>query len=83
MSDQQPGAARAITDYFNSTAYNAPQESALLASIMVELMQAGKSASNKAIIANIIDRLERLQDDEMLKSCRNLLAQMLENSHKT
>ncbi|WP_449758166.1 biofilm development regulator YmgB/AriR family protein [Erwinia persicina] len=79
MSQQLPGAGRAITDYFNSPSFHAPKESELLEAIMMELMQNGKSPSNKAIIANVIARLEHEADESVLEGYRNLLAQILDN----
>lgn len=78
MSHRLQGAGRAITDYFNSPSFQAPKESELLEAIMRELMQSGKSPSNKAIIANVIARLEREADESLLQGYRNLLAKMLE-----
>jgi len=78
MSHQLHGAGRAITDYFNSPSFHAPKESELLEVIMMELMQSGKSPSNKAIIANVIARLEREADESVLQGYRNLLAKILE-----
>ncbi|MEN5016575.1 biofilm development regulator YmgB/AriR family protein [Erwinia sp. Eh17-17] len=80
MSQQLPGAGRAITDYFNSPSFHAPKESELLEAIMLELMQSGKSPSNKSIIANVIARLERETDKSVLDGYRNLLAQILEGN---
>ncbi|BCQ33621.1 hypothetical protein ERHA54_10090 [Erwinia rhapontici] len=80
MSQPLPGAGRAITDYFNSPSFHAPKESELLEAIMQELMQSGRTPSNKAIIANVIDRLEREVDESVLEGYRNLLAQILEGT---
>ncbi|MBD8164391.1 biofilm development regulator YmgB/AriR family protein [Erwinia persicina] len=80
MSQPLPGAGRAITDYFNSPSFHAPKESELLEAIMMELMQAGKSPSNKAIIANVIARLEQEADASVLEGYRNLLAQILDST---
>lgn len=78
MSHQPYGAGRAITDYFNSPSFHAPRESELLAAIMVELMESGKSPNTQAIIANVIERLEKEVDKSVLQGYRNLLAQILE-----
>ncbi|QGU88730.1 biofilm development regulator YmgB/AriR family protein [Erwinia sorbitola] len=77
MSQQLPGAGRAITDYFNSPSFHAPKESELLEAVMHELMKSGRTPSNKAIIASVIDRLEQEVDESVLEGYRNLLAQIL------
>ena len=78
MRTQPDSASRAITDYFNSPAWHAPHESDLLAAIMRELMDDGQPATNKAVIARVITRLEVEGDEQRLQSYRNLLAQLLE-----
>lgn len=80
MATQPTSASRAIVDYFNSPAWNAPNEAELLAAIMQELMQTGRPTSNKAVIARIIERLEQDGDESLLNSYRSLLAQLLENN---
>ena len=74
----QDSASRAIVDYFNSPAWNAPQESDLLAVILRELMEAGQPATNKAVIARVIQRLEAEGDARRLETYRHLLAQLME-----
>lgn len=74
----QNSASRAIVDYFNSPAWNAPQESDLLAVILRELMEAGQPATNKAVIARVIQRLEVEGDARRLQNYRQLLAQLME-----
>ena len=78
MRTYPDSASRAITDYFNSPAWHAPHESDLLAAIMRELMDDGQPATNKAVIARVITRLEVEGDEQRLQSYRNLLAQLLE-----
>jgi Biofilm development protein YmgB/AriR. len=78
MRTHHDSASRAITDYFNSPAWHAPHESDLLAAIMRELMDDGQPATNKAVIARVITRLEVESDEQRLQSYRNLLAQLLE-----
>ncbi|MBU6516461.1 hypothetical protein KOL70_00405 [Pantoea sp. B270] len=78
MRTHHDSASRAITDYFNSPAWHAPHESDLLAAIMRELMDDGQPATNKAVIARVINRLEVEGDEQRLQSYRNLLAQLLE-----
>lgn len=78
MRTHHDSASRAITDYFNSPAWHAPHESDLLAAIMRELMDDGHPATNKAVIARVITRLEVEGDKQRLQSYRNLLAQLLE-----
>ncbi|ERH64898.1 MULTISPECIES: biofilm development regulator YmgB/AriR family protein [Pantoea] len=78
MRTHHDSASRAITDYFNSPAWHAPHESDLLAAIMRELMDDGQPATNKAVIARVITRLEVEGDEQRLQSYRNLLAQLLE-----
>ena len=55
---------------------HAPHESDLLAAIMRELMDDGQPATNKAVIARVITRLEVEGDEQRLQSYRNLLAQL-------
>ncbi|MBM7342901.1 biofilm development regulator YmgB/AriR family protein [Pantoea coffeiphila] len=76
MAYHVQGAGRAITDYFNSPAFQAPRESELLEAIMMELMQNGKPLSNDAIIASVIARLEGEADEAILQGYRNLLTQI-------
>lgn len=45
---------------------------------MRELMDDGQPATNKAVIARVITRLEVEGDEQRLQSYRNLLAQLLE-----
>ncbi|WP_130834180.1 biofilm development regulator YmgB/AriR family protein [[Erwinia] mediterraneensis] len=78
MRAQTNSASRAITEYFNSPAWNAPQESDLLVAIMRELMASGQPATNKAIVARVIEQLELEGDEKRLQSYRNLLAQLIE-----
>lgn len=78
MRSQTNSASRAITDYFNSPAWSAPQESDLLAAIMRELMASGQPTTNKAIVARVIEQLEIEDDEKRLQSYRNLLAQLIE-----
>ena len=78
MRTHHDSASRAITDYFNSPAWHAPHESDLLAAIMRELMDDGQPATNKAVFARVITRLEVEGDEQRLQSYRNLLAQLLE-----
>ena len=78
MRTHHDSASRAITDYFNSPAWHAPHESDLLAAIMRELMDDGQPATNKAVIARVITRLEVEADEQRQRSYRNLLAQLLE-----
>ncbi len=74
----QNSVSRAIVDYFNSPAWNAPQESDLLAVILRELMEAGQPATNKAVVARVIQRLEVECDARRLQNYRQLLAQLME-----
>ncbi|MEB5973667.1 biofilm development regulator YmgB/AriR family protein [Pantoea dispersa] len=83
MRTHHDSASRAITDYFNSPAWHAPHESDLLAAIMRELMDDGQPATNKAVIARVITRLEVEGDEQRLQSYRNLLAQLLEAGPQT
>jgi hypothetical protein len=78
MRVQPYSASRAITDYFNSPDWNVPSESDLLAVILRELMETGQPATNKAIIAQIIDKLELEGDEQRLQNYRRLLAQLIE-----
>lgn len=78
MRVQPNSASRAITDYFNSPDWRVPPESDLLAVILRELMAAGQPATNKAIVARVIDKLEVEGDEQQLQNYRVLLAQLLE-----
>ncbi|MCX8957690.1 biofilm development regulator YmgB/AriR family protein [Erwinia psidii] len=78
MVHYDAGAGRAITDYFNSPAFQAPKEVELLAVTMTELMRRGKPATSKAIIARAISRLESDMDNVQLQDYRHLLNQLLQ-----
>lgn len=80
MSQQLPGAGRAITDYFNSPSFHVPKESELLEAVMRELMRSGRTPSNKAIITRVIAHLEEEADQTVLEGYRNLLAQILKGT---
>lgn len=77
MGQQNISAGRAITDYFNSSAWHASQESELLAAIMTELMRSGSPLTNKVLIAHLIERLEHEADEVILQSYRNVLTQLM------
>lgn len=76
MAYHVEGAGRAITDYFNSSAFHVPKESELLETIMTELMQCGQPPSNDAIIASVMARLEGESDGVRLQKYRLLLTQI-------
>ncbi|MGK3142779.1 biofilm development regulator YmgB/AriR family protein [Pantoea sp. C2G6] len=78
MRVQPNSASRAITDYFNSPDWRVPPESDLLAVILRELMEAGQPATNKAVVARVIARLEVEGDEQRLHAYRTLLAQLME-----
>ncbi|WP_380181828.1 biofilm development regulator YmgB/AriR family protein [Kalamiella sp. sgz302252] len=80
MVHHTSSAGSEITAYFNSPAFNAPKESELLAAIMTELMRYGRPATNKALIASVIKRLEGEPDEARLQGYRNLLKLLLEES---
>ena len=46
--------------------------------ILRELMEAGEPATNKAVIARVIERLEVEGDARRLENYRQLLAQLME-----
>ncbi|WP_337030218.1 biofilm development regulator YmgB/AriR family protein [Pantoea agglomerans] len=80
MRVQPDSASRAISDYFNSPDWRIPPESDLLAVILREIMEAGEPATNKALIARVIDKLEvEVEGDEtQLQRYRTLLAQLID-----
>jgi hypothetical protein len=78
MRVQPNSASRAISDYFNSPDWRIPPESDLLAVILREIMEAGEPATNKAIIARVIDQLEVEGDETQLQRYRTLLAQLID-----
>ncbi|MGC0893448.1 biofilm development regulator YmgB/AriR family protein [Pantoea agglomerans] len=78
MRVQPNSASRAISDYFNSPDWRIPPESDLLAVILREIMEAGEPATNKALIARVIDKLEVEGDETQLQRYRTLLAQLLD-----
>lgn len=78
MRVQPDSASRAISDYFNSPDWRIPPESDLLAVILREIMEAGEPATNKALIARVIDKLEVEGDETQLQSYRTLLAQLID-----
>lgn len=78
MRIQPNSASRAISDYFNSPDWRIPPESDLLAVILREIMEAGEPATNKALIARVIDKLEVEGDETQLQRYRTLLAQLID-----
>ena len=78
MRVQPDSACRAISDYFNSPDWRIPPESDLLAVILREIMEAGEPATNKALIARVIDKLEVEGDETQLQRYRTLLAQLID-----
>jgi len=78
MRVQPNSASRAISDYFNSPDWRIPPESDLLAVILREIMEAGEPATNKALIARVIDKLEVEGDETQLLRYRTLLAQLID-----
>lgn len=77
MRAEPESASRAIRDYFSSPNWRTPPESDLLAVILRELMEAGEPATNKAIIARVIDKLKVEGDEVQLHRYRTLLAQLI------
>lgn len=77
MRVQTNSASRAISDYFNSPIWRTPPESDLLAVILREMMEAGEPATNKAIIARVIDKLEMEGNETQLQRYCTLLAQLI------
>ncbi|MGC0884274.1 biofilm development regulator YmgB/AriR family protein [Pantoea agglomerans] len=78
MGVQPNSASRAISDYFNSPDWRIPPESDLLAVILREIMEAGEPATNKVLIARVIDKLEVEGDETQLQRYRTLLAQLID-----
>lgn len=78
MRVQPNSASRAISDYFNSPDWRIPPESDLLAVILREIMEAGEPATNKVLIARVIDKLEMEGDETQLQRYRTLLAQLID-----
>lgn len=78
MRVQPDSASRAISDYFNSPDWRIPPESDLLAAILREIMEAGEPATNKALIARVIDKLEVEGDETQLQRYHTLLAQLID-----
>ncbi|MBN9930808.1 hypothetical protein HZD82_19580 [Pantoea agglomerans] len=78
MRIQPNSASRAISDYFNSPDWRIPPESDLLAVILREIMEAGEPATNKVLIARVIDKLEVEGDETQLQRYRTLLAQLID-----
>lgn len=78
MRVQPDSASRAISDYFNSPDWRIPPESDLLAVILREIMEAGEPATNKALIARVIDKLEVEGDETQLQRYRTLLTQLID-----
>lgn len=83
MRVQPNSASRAISDYFNSPDWRIPPESDLLAVILREIMEAGEPATNKALIARVIDKLEVEGDEKQLQRYRTLLAQLIDTQPET
>ncbi|NIF23451.1 biofilm development regulator YmgB/AriR family protein [Candidatus Pantoea multigeneris] len=80
MRMQPESASRAITDYFNSPTWNAPQETDVLATVMSELMREGQPVSSKELLIRLINKLEQEGDQQQLENYRRLLTQLMENS---
>lgn len=83
MRVQPNSASRAISDYFNSPDWRIPPESDLLAVILREIMEAGEPATNKVLIARVIDKLEVEGDETQLQRYRTLLAQLIDTQPET
>ncbi|OON38059.1 hypothetical protein BTJ39_18990 [Izhakiella australiensis] len=81
MSRRSISAGRAITDYFNSNAWHAPQESDLLAALMTEMMRQSESAINSLLIERIAAQLNEEPDDAMRQTYCMVLARV-SASHK-
>ncbi|WP_367396119.1 biofilm development regulator YmgB/AriR family protein [Pantoea sp. Ep11b] len=77
MRTAPDSASRAIRDYFSSPNWRTPPESDLLAVILRELMEAGEPATNKAIIARVIDKLKVEGDEMQLQRYGALLTQII------
>lgn len=69
-----------IAEYFNVAANKAASEMEMLGLVVAEILQAGLSVTNKAIIARLIHRLEQESDVVSLDIYRQLLELVV---HKT
>lgn len=63
----------ALTDYFKAEMLEAKSEVAILGSVIVEILHSGVPVTNKAIIAQLLKRLESTSDIVTLDLYRHVL----------
>ncbi|WP_338561484.1 biofilm/acid-resistance regulator YmgB/AriR [Erwinia sp. E_sp_B04_7] len=63
----------ALTDYFEAEMLEAKSEVAILGSVIVEILHSGVPVTNKAIIAQLLKRLESTSDIVTLDLYRHVL----------
>nr|WP_244316950.1 biofilm/acid-resistance regulator YmgB/AriR [Mixta theicola] len=75
-----PQTDKEMADYFNAQDNSAVSEMEMLGTVVVEVLQMGRPVTNKAIIARLLQRLERESDVVMLDIYRHVLELVV---HKT
>lgn len=73
MHAELPSSPHELMDYFKAEMQEAESEVAILGSIVVEILQSGKPVTNKAIIAQLLYRLETTSDVVTLDTYRHVL----------
>ncbi|QHM75961.1 putative two-component-system connector protein AriR [Mixta theicola] len=80
MQMMTPQTDKEMADYFNAQDNSAVSEMEMLGTVVVEVLQMGRPVTNKAIIARLLQRLERESDVVMLDIYRHVLELVV---HKT
>lgn len=62
-----------LSDYFKAEIQHAESEVEMLGSVVIELLQSGKTVTNKAIITQILLRMESTRDVVALDGLRHVL----------
>ncbi|PLR37281.1 hypothetical protein CYR55_10075 [Chimaeribacter californicus] len=77
MNKQPVSAEHEIAQYFNNPAAMSAAESEVVAQIVAELLKTHEFVTNKAIIANLIEKLETEHDVVKLDVYRHALEAMI------
>ncbi|TPW44483.1 hypothetical protein FKM52_01870 [Mixta tenebrionis] len=80
MQMMTPQTDKEMADYFNAQDNSAVSEMEMLGTVVAEVLQMGRPVTNKAIIARLLQRLERESDVVMLDIYRHVLELVV---HKT
>ncbi|QCR35838.1 biofilm development regulator YmgB/AriR family protein [Nissabacter sp. SGAir0207] len=82
MNKHAISAEREIASYFNGGDALPASESDVIKAIVTELLQSNEVVSNKAIMANLIDKLESETDVIKLDIYRHALESLMLNSRE-